>query len=108
MNGFNNEINDFVDKVKKSEVYEEYRRTLDELKKDPELYTRVEEYRKQRANMQNFSNAEELYERADLFEKENEWLKKIPAAAEFLEAELALCRMVQDICLKITEALDFE
>ena len=33
---------------------------------------------------------------------------ELSQAKEFLEAEVALCRLVQDICFKLTQSLDFE
>ena len=42
------------------------------------------------------------------FEKEYENFRQQPLVADFLAAELALCRMMQDIFGDITEALDFE
>ena len=48
------------------------------------------------------------FDKLDHFEKEYENFRQQPLVADFLAAELALCRMMQDIFSDITEALDFE
>ena len=43
-----------------------------------------------------------------LFDNEIEYLTKNPVVKDFLEAELDLCRLVQEISQSIAEAIDFE
>lgn len=108
MKNIETELNSFIEIVKSTEVYVDYKKTLEKLKEDPELFAKVDDYRKQRQSMQGFSGGEELFEKADVFEKDYAQLKSNPDVEAFLDAELALCRMIQEICLKLTQALDFE
>ena len=43
-----------------------------------------------------------------IMDLKNERVAQWEQAKEFLEAEVALCRLVQDICFKLTQSLDFE
>ena len=44
----------------------------------------------------------------DAFEKEYEKFRENPIVDDFLRAELAFCRLIQEINVMITEELDFE
>ena len=44
----------------------------------------------------------------DAFEKEYEKFRENPIVDDFLKAELAFCRLMQEINMIITEELDFE
>lgn len=98
----------FIEAVKKSEEYVDYRKALEDLKQNAETWNRVIDYRRKRFNLQNMANEEELFDKSETFEREYKDLKEIPGVTEYLDAEVALCRMVQDICMKITEAIEFE
>lgn len=48
------------------------------------------------------------FERIEQFEREYSDFRENPLVSDFLAAELALCRTIQQINFNITEALDFE
>ena len=64
--------------VKESEVYREYRRQSERVDNAGDMREKIDEYR-----------VRNLVE-------------------EFLDAELAFCRMMQEIDVKLAEAMDFE
>ena len=97
----------YIAALKGSEVYQEYRRALDELKKDPDLKRRVDDFRQRNYNFQQSEDID-LAE-YDRFRTEVVGFRASePRADAFFDAELAFCRMMQDMTYKITEALDFE
>ena len=51
---------------------------------------------------------EEMYSRLETFEREEKRLREDERIACFLDAELALCRMMQEIFYSLVESLDFE
>ena len=97
----------YIAALKGSEVYQEYRRALDELKKDPDLKRRVDDFRQRNYN---FQQSEEIdLNEYDQFRSEMVGFRASDQRVDaFLDAELALCRMIQDVSYRITEALDFE
>ena len=100
-------LNNFIDAVKESDIFKEYRTALEELKKDPELKRRVDDFRQRNYNFQQ-SDEIDLNE-YDQFRSEMVGFRASDQRVDaFLDAELALCRMVQDFSYRITEALDFE
>lgn len=98
----------FVKAVKDTEIYEHYRYQLEKIKKNPELFEQVNEYRQRNFEVQNTSQVNELFDKMDAFEKEYEKLRENPIVDDFLQAELAFCRLMQEINAMITEKLDFE
>lgn len=101
-------VDNLVEEIKKSNTYMEYDFQRDKLKKQPEIFNRVQEYRQRNFDLQNGSQGEDLFEKMDAFEKEYEEFLEIPLVDDFLNAELAFCRMMQEVNLRITTELDFE
>ena len=56
----------------------------------------------------NLTSTEELFDRVDAFERDYREWKKNPLVTEFLDAELAFCRMMQEANMQIMDAMDFE
>ncbi len=106
MNNIDNATDEFIAAILKTEVYENYARELAKVKKQPELKAQIDEYRKRNFEFQ--SNADNDFGKLDRFEKEYEGFRANPLVADFLAAELGLCRMMQRINARITAGLNFE
>ncbi len=94
--------------VRDSEIYKEYRRQCDLVNQDGSLRERIDEYRIRNFELQNSAYAEDLLDKMEAFEREYEKFRENPLVEGFLDAELAFCRMMQEIEVKLTEAVDFE
>lgn len=99
---------DYVEELKKTTEYIEYHKALNEAKENEELWRRIEEYRRRILDFQNFSNNDDMYDKADRVNQDFKDVFDNPVAKRFLDAEVAICRMVQEISLKIAEAIEFE
>ena len=84
--------------VKESEVYREYRRQSERVDNAGDMREKIDEYRVRNFELQNSVQTEDLLDKLDDFEREY----------EFLDAALAFCRMMQEIDVKLAEAMDFE
>lgn len=108
----NNHIQDaamtFMKAIKRSEEYQKYEQYLTELKAEPELYEKVNEFRKKNFEIQNSEASENLMERVDELEREYAALLATPLVEKFLAAELAFCRMIQELDALIAGELDFQ
>ena len=96
------ELLKFVQAIKESDVSRKYYEQRERLKDCPEQYKKVNEFRRRNFEIQNTSQQDEL------FEKEYEEFREDSMVDDFLRAELAFCRMMQEITLCITERVDFE
>lgn len=94
--------------VKESEVYREYRRQSERVDNSGDMREKIDEYRVRNFELQNSVQTEDLLDKLDDFEREYEKFREDPMVEEFLDAELAFCRMMQEIDVKLAEAMDFE
>ncbi|MCR4586122.1 MAG: YlbF family regulator [Lachnospiraceae bacterium] len=108
MTEVDNELFQLIEAVKHSKTYVEYDRARVTLKSEPELLERVNNYREENFKLQNSVDDGTLYDRIDKFETENKELSEEPRVRAFLNAELALCRMLQEISEGVVEGINFE
>lgn len=92
--------------VKESAVYKEYKRRLAEVNQYPDLKRKIDEYRRRNFELQN--SADCAFEKLEQFEKEYEGFVENVLVSDFLTAELAFCRMMQEINNRITEEIQFD
>ena len=102
------ELFTLVEAVKHSETYKNYDRARIVLKSDPELMERVCAYREENYRLQTSSDDGMLEERIEAFAEENQELTEEPRVRAFLDAELGLCRMLQEITERVIDGIDFE
>lgn len=98
----------FVESIKETDTYKNYCIQLQKIKQQPEKYEKVNEFRKRNFELQNSAQTDDLFEKIDAFEKEYEKFREDAVVDDFLRAELAFCRMMQEVDILITEKLDFE
>lgn len=98
----------FIEEIRESGIYKEYDFQKKKLKKQPELFAMVAEFRQRNFALQKETPAEELLDKIDAFEREYEEFRANPLVDDFLRAELAFCRMMQEVNVLITAELDFE
>lgn len=102
-------LNVFMATLKDTPEYKNFCMQRDKIKAQPQLKAQIDEYRKRNFELQNSDERkEDLFERMEQLEKDYARLCENPLVRDFLEAELALCRMVQEINLEIANALDFD
>lgn len=98
----------FVEKIRATDIYRTYLLELERLKKNPELFEQVNHYRRLNFEMQNSAQVDDLFDKMDHFEKEYREFRENTMVDDFLRAELALCRMMQEINTQIVAGLNFE
>ena len=91
-----------VSVIRQSSVYKEYKKQEEILSKQPELKDRVNRFRAGNYLAQREMEREHLFEKMDELVKESEELRKIPEVNAYLDAELALCRLIQKITRELT------
>ena len=94
--------------IKDSDIYREYRRQSEKVDNTGDMREKIDKYRVRNFELQNSVQTEDLLDKLDAFEREYEKFREDPLVEEFLDAELAFCRMMQEIDVKLAEAMDFE
>ena len=110
--GARNEIKDWIDAllaaIQNSEEYQEFVKYKVELEQDPELLERVNAFRGNNFRLQNEANRDELFRGTEQLNRESRELRSDPLVNAFLDAELALCKLMQKICKTLTEGIDLD
>lgn len=94
-----------VSAIKNGSVYKEYCAALKAVQQIPGLKDQVDEIRRLNYRVQNISEEAKLYEEMD---KKMESLSQILEVNRFLDAELALCRQLQDIGTAIHQGIHLD
>lgn len=104
MNDFERETEGFIQKLYETETCREYFRQKEYVEQYPELKAQIDEFRQRNYRLQNETDSNILFDEIDRFEREYEEFRKNPIVSDFLAAELAFCRMYQEINDKIAIA----
>lgn len=108
MDGINRSIHMLIQSIKKSSVYKEYRIQEEILNQDPELAERVSQFRADNFRLQNEEDRNSLFQMAEELSRESAELRRNPQVNAYLDAELALCRMIQRVCRTLTEGIEMD
>ncbi len=98
----------FADTIMTSDTYKEYLYQREKIKRQPALYDKVNEFRQRNFDLQNEADSDDIFERMEAFEQEYEKFRENPLVDSFLQAELAFCRMMQEVYVLLAEEIDFE
>lgn len=94
--------------ISESEEYRNYRACLEEIKKDTELYNKVNHLRRSNFELQNGSEGRLSYEEYAALSEESVTLRQNPAVSGFLDAEVGLGRLVSEVVNIVAESIDFD
>ena len=97
-------IKGLLEAIKESPEYLEFQKQSDILKKK----ARVDTFRADNYKVQNECDSDNLFEVVEQMGKESAELRRHPEVNAYLDAELALCKMMQRICIKLGEGIDID
>ncbi len=106
MSKIDNALEHLIETILESEEYREYDAQRDKVNQFPELKAKLDEFR--RLNFELQTSDDYTIEKIDQFEMQYAEFRENELVSAFLAAELAFCRMMQDINLRLTAAMDFE
>lgn len=106
MNNIDVSLQQLIAAILSSETYHAYDVQRNLVKQQPELKAQIDEYRALNLKLQTNENT--TFEEIDKFEREYAAFRENKMVEDFLAAELSFCRMLQDINMRLTEAMNFE
>lgn len=106
MSKIDSALENLIAAILDSEVYREFDMQRDRMSQFPELKAKVDEFRERVFALQTGDN--NGFDKVEQLESEYAEFIENPLGHDFLTAELAFCRMMQDINLRLTESIDFE
>lgn len=107
MNKIDNALEQLIAAILDSPEYHAYDEQRNAVKQFPDLKAKIDEFRERNFLLQ-ISEDPNAFEKLEQFEKEYSDFRENAMVADFLAAELAFCRMMQDVNLRLTEAMHFE
>lgn len=97
----------YIHAILMTETYKQYAIQRDKLLKQPELYDRVKDYRTRNYLIQTRCEGDDLLNAMEDLQREFADVWEVPLVEDFLAAEVAFCRMMQDLNAKIADAFEF-
>lgn len=105
-----NKIQECVEKllevIREDSPYQRYLACEEMLKSNPELKKQIDEFRVAVFHMNNDDTQGDLYDITDEVENRYEKLRKVPEVNAYLEAELDVCRMLQQVQEQFRNGID--
>ena len=102
----NQAVEQMVQAIRNTDAYLEYRKQLARVKEQPDLKRQIDDFRTRNFELQ--TNKDTNFDKIDQFTRENEAFRENPLVSDILAAELAFCRMMQEIGLYVTDQMHFE
>ena len=93
-------IKGLLEAIKESPEYLEFQKQSNK--------ARVDTFRADNYKVQNECDSDNLFEVVEQMGKESAELRRHPEVNAYLDAELALCKMMQRICIKLGEGIDID
>ncbi len=90
-----------------SDEYREYRKLEEYMCTHPDLKRAVDELRRQNFELQYADEVGDVLSATEEMNRRMADVRMQPLVERYLSAEMCLCRMVQDICLSVVDAIDF-
>ena len=90
----NQAVEQMVQAIRNTDAYLEYQKQLARVKEQPELKRQIDEFRTRNFELQTSKDTN--FDKLDQFTRENEAFRENPLVSDFLAAELAFCRMMQE------------
>ena len=94
--------------IQESLEYQKFCRIRDEVKKNPELHAKISAFRRHVYEVQNSREPLDMYGEMERITRDYEAFRREPLVEEFLESELRVCRMIQNVTLQVTRAVDLD
>lgn len=103
-----NELEQLITAIRNSDIALRYEEIRKKVEQDAELARQINEFRKRNFEMQTQTYPEHLMEKSDSFTQEYACFRENPLVREFLEAELAYCRMLQEVTTEIVGVVSLD
>ena len=102
----NQAVEQMVQAIRNTDAYLEYQKQLARVKEQSELKRQIDEFRTRNFELQTSKDTN--FDKLDQFTREIEAFRENPLVSDFLAAELAFCRMMQEIGLYVTDQMHVE
>ena len=118
MEEINERIHDLLEAIYRTDIYQDYQVQEKLLRETPELYEKLKKFRGDNFRIQNQSGLwdsihpeiprNELTEEAGAIYQESRTLRSYEVCNAYLDAELALCKLLQKIACQLCDGIEMD
>jgi len=105
MDTIKDKVEELIAAIQESTEYQSFQEAERQVKNVPGLSEKIREFCWKNYEIQN-SGAADLYDRMEDFENQYREFRRNPVVSQYLEKELRICRMLQEINAKITDSVE--
>ncbi|MCI8532559.1 MAG: YlbF family regulator [Lachnospiraceae bacterium] len=105
MDTINDKVEELVSAIQESTEYQNFQEAEREVRKVPGLAEKIREFCWKNYELQN-SDADDLYERLEEFSAQYKDFRRNPVVERYLEHELRMCRILQEIHARLAGSVD--
>ncbi len=105
MDTINDKVEELVSAIQESTEYQNFQEAEREVRKVPGLAEKIREFCWKNYELQN-SDADDLYERLEEFSAQYKDFRRNPLVERYLEHELRMCRILQEIHARLAGSVD--
>jgi cell fate (sporulation/competence/biofilm development) regulator YlbF (YheA/YmcA/DUF963 family) len=105
MDTINDKVEELVSAIQESTEYQNFQEAEREVRKVPGLAEKIREFCWKNYELQN-SDADDLYERLEEFGAQYKDFRRNPVVERYLEHELRMCRILQEIHARLAGSVD--
>lgn len=105
MDTINDKVEELVSAIQESTEYQNFQEAEREVRKVPGLAEKIREFCWNNYELQN-SDADDLYERLEEFSAQYKDFRRNPVVERYLEHELRMCRILQEIHARLAGSVD--
>ena len=98
-------VENLMEEIRQGETYQKYICCEKKLHEHPELWKKIDEMRIAAYRLHNGESNGDIYAQIEQYEQKFHEYRKTPLINEFLEAELDVCKMLQEIGTRIQGGL---
>ena len=99
-------LHNLIAQLRGSRQYCRFKNIADIVEADPQKKERIDQFRRQVYLTQNTGEPMERIEEMNALSRSRHEIYQDPVSAEFLEAELEICRLLQHICFSVLEVVN--
>lgn len=101
-------LEEFLKEIRHTDVAKKYDEIRAKIMENPQLAEQIDDFRRQNFRMQMQTFPDQMMDASDHFAQDHARFRENPLVQEFLEAELAYCRMLQEITSRIFDVIPLE
>ena len=108
MKGLDRVMDELLDEIRGSETYIRFMKASALMDEKPEKKAKADAFRSWAYELSNSEDPLEPPSRMQALAEERLRVRQDPLCAEYLDSEMALCRMLQSICLSVISVIDLQ